>query len=108
MMANIISFWDSGKKPSFSPASTAGRVRIMRLTSRALKAFTAMATARYVLPVPAGPTPKVTAFLTMAPIYAFWPNVFGRTGRPLAVMAIKSPVRSFTRASSPLPASEMQ
>ena len=35
-----------GRKPSFSPASTAGRVRMMRDTSLALKAFTAMATAR--------------------------------------------------------------
>src|SRR2546427_8403528 len=43
-----------GRKPSFSPASTAGRVRMMRRTSLRARACTADATARYVLPVPAG------------------------------------------------------
>ena len=47
-----------GKNPSFSPASTAGRVRIIFSTSCALNALTAIATARYVFPVPAGPTPS--------------------------------------------------
>ena len=49
-----------GRKPSRSPASTAGRVRMMRETSRSSSAATASAMARYVLPVPAGPMPKVT------------------------------------------------
>ena len=35
-----------GRNPSFSPASTAGRVRIILFTCWALKAVTAMATAR--------------------------------------------------------------
>ena len=35
-----------GRKPSFSPASTAGRVSTMRETSLALNALTAIATAR--------------------------------------------------------------
>ena len=48
-----------GRKPSRSPASTAGRVRMIRLTSRRCSAAAASATARNVLPVPAGPIPKV-------------------------------------------------
>jgi hypothetical protein len=48
-----------GRKPSRSPASTAGRVRTIRLTSRRDRAATAIATARNDLPVPAGPTPTV-------------------------------------------------
>ena len=48
-----------GRKPRRSPASTAGRVRMIRLTSRRLSAAAASATARNVLPVPAGPMPNV-------------------------------------------------
>ncbi len=44
-----------GRKPSFSPASTAGRDSTIRDTSRFLSARTAMTIARNVLPVPAGP-----------------------------------------------------
>ncbi len=51
-----------GRKPSRSPASTAGRVRMIRFTSRASSAATAIATARKVFPVPAGPIPKVTVW----------------------------------------------
>src|SRR3954463_16446406 len=54
-----------GRKPSRSPASTAGRVRMIRLTSRRLSAAAAIATARNVLPVPAGPIPNVTVLLRM-------------------------------------------
>ena len=49
-----------GKKPSFSPASTAGRDSTMRETSRFFSARTAMTIARNVLPVPAGPMPNVS------------------------------------------------
>ena len=49
-----------GRKPSRSPASTAGRVRMIRLTSRRDSAAVAIAIARNVLPVPAGPMPNVT------------------------------------------------
>ena len=52
-----------GRKPSRSPASTAGRVRMMRFTSCRDSAAAAIATARNVLPVPAGPMPKVTVLL---------------------------------------------
>ena len=44
-----------GRNPSFSPASTAGRASTMRRIFFSLSAAAAMATARKVLPVPAGP-----------------------------------------------------
>ncbi len=47
----------------------------MRFTSLFLKAATAIATARYVLPVPAGPMPKVTSFEAIALTYFFCPKV---------------------------------
>ena len=55
-----------GRNPSRSPASTAGRVRMMRSTWPAWSAPTAMATASQLLPVPAGPIPKVTTWSAMA------------------------------------------
>ncbi|MNL78406.1 hypothetical protein D3C87_2047820 [compost metagenome] len=59
--------WKSpGRKPRFSPASTAGRVRMIRLTRLSLRAETAMATAKKLLPVPAGPRPKVRVWSWMA------------------------------------------
>src|SRR5579859_1232528 len=42
-------------------------------------AASAMATARYVLPVPAGPTPKVTSCRRIASRYLFWPTVLAVT-----------------------------
>ena len=54
----LFSLRSPGRKPSFSPASTAGRERTIFDTSRARKARTAMTIARNVLPVPAGPMPK--------------------------------------------------
>ena len=55
-----------GRKPSSSPASTAGRVSITRSTCLLVRAATAMAIARYVFPVPAGPMPKTMSCLLMA------------------------------------------
>ena len=49
-----------GRKPSRSPASTAGLVRMILPTCFSDSAATASAIARYVLPVPAGPMPNVT------------------------------------------------
>src|SRR4051812_12460854 len=66
-----------GRKPSRSPASTAGRVRITRLTSPRERAAAAIATARKVLPVPAGPIPKVIVCLRIESTYPFWLTVFG-------------------------------
>ena len=44
-----------GKKPKFSPASTAGLDNIIFFTLSSNKKVTAMATAKNVFPVPAGP-----------------------------------------------------
>ena len=55
-----------GKKPRLSPASTTGRVSTMRPTSLRRSAATAIAMARKVLPVPAGPNPKVMVWERMA------------------------------------------
>ncbi len=96
-----------GRNPSRSPASTAGRVRIMRLTCLSRNAATAAATARYVLPVPAGPTPMVTVFLVTELTYRRWPMVLAFTGRPLAVMQMTSAVSSLTLSSCPLRARPM-
>ena len=60
---SILAIRSPGRKPRRSPASTAGRVRMMRLTSRRASAAAAIATARNVLPVPAGPMPNVTVLL---------------------------------------------
>ncbi len=51
-----------GRKPRRSPASTAGRVRMILPTSRSISDATASAMARYVLPVPAGPMPMAMVF----------------------------------------------
>ena len=83
---SIFSFNVPGRKPNFSPASTAGRVRIMRLTCLACSACTALAMAKYVLPVPAGPRPNTMVFWSMASTYSFWPRVFGRIALPRRVM----------------------
>ena len=66
-----------GRKPSRSPASTAGRVRMIRPTCFSWSAATASAIARYVLPVPAGPIPNVTVHARIASTYAFCVTVFG-------------------------------
>ena len=51
-----------GRKPSRSPASTAGRDRMMRSTSLRSSSETAWATASQVLPVPAGPVPNTSSW----------------------------------------------
>ena len=80
---------------------------MMRLTCLSRKAATAAATARYVLPVPAGPTPMVTVLWSTDLIYSFCPMVLGFTGRPLAVMHSTSPVSSEICVSFPLRTSPM-
>src|SRR5262245_56074234 len=66
-----------GRKPRRSPASTAGRVRITRWTSPRESAAAAIATAKKVLPVPAGPIPKVIVCLRIESTYCFWLTVLG-------------------------------
>ena len=75
---------------------------MMRFTCFSRNACTAAATARYVLPVPAGPTPMVTVFFSTDAIYSFWPSVFGFTGRPLAEMHSTSPANSLICSSLPV------
>ncbi len=53
----------------FRPPPRPGCVRMMRRTCLSWKARTAFATARYVLPVPAGPMPKVMVCDSMAFTY---------------------------------------
>ncbi len=53
------------------------------LTSLACSALTALAIARYVFPVPAGPIAKTIVCLSIASTYRFWLSVFGRMVRPL-------------------------
>src|SRR3954462_531416 len=64
-----------GRNPRRSPASTAGRTSTMRFTVSRSSASTAHATARYVLPVPAGPMPKLMSWAWMASRYATWLGV---------------------------------
>ena len=77
-----------GRNPSFSPASTAGRVRMIRSTSLFFSAITASAIARYVLPVPAGPIANVSMFCRMAFTYCCCPIVLQVICFPRWVTAI--------------------
>ena len=53
---------------------------MMRPTSSLRNAASAVAIARYVLPVPAGPMPKTTSWLAMVRRYSNCPAVFATTG----------------------------
>ena len=55
-----------GRKPSRSPASTAGRDRIRRSTTPCSSSETAWPTASQVLPVPAGPSANTSSCLRSA------------------------------------------
>src|SRR6266852_3062923 len=68
-----------GKKPNRSPASTAGRARMMRFTCLVSSALTAIATAIYVLPVPPGPTANIMSCFSISSMYRFWLAFFGVT-----------------------------
>src|SRR6202000_2776212 len=52
---------------------------MIRLTSRRLSAAAASATARNVLPVPAGPIPNVIVLSRIEAAYRFWLTVLGAT-----------------------------
>ncbi|MBA7698818.1 hypothetical protein ES703_107500 [subsurface metagenome] len=66
-----------GRKPSFSPASTAGRARTILLICFFFSIETATATARYVFPVPAGPIQKIRSLASIASMYFSCPLVDG-------------------------------
>src|SRR5712691_2173750 len=89
-----------GRNPKRSPASTAGRVRMMRLNCLACRLCTPSATARYDLPVPAGPIPKVITLRAIASTYCFWPLVLGRTVRPRAERSTSAVKTSDGRSSA--------
>ncbi len=55
---------------------------MIRFTCLACSACTALAIARYVLPVPAGPIANTIVCLSIASTYCFWFSVFGRIVRP--------------------------
>src|SRR6266513_2418602 len=76
MYGSTLASTSPGRNPRRSPASTAGRVRMMRPTCFSARAATASAIARYVLPVPAGPMPKVTVQRLSASTYRFCVTVF--------------------------------
>src|SRR6056297_3179761 len=88
-----------GRKPSRSPASTAGRTSTMRWTRSVSSASTAQATARKVLPVPAGPTPKLTSSREMRSRYRRWLGPRARI-RPLRV---RMPTSAWSSSGSSRP-----
>src|SRR5215212_5403494 len=89
-----------GRKPSRSPASTAGRVRMILPTWRSARAATASAIARYVLPVPAGPIAKVTVWSRIASTYCFCMTVFGAIFFPRWRQTTSSNTSRMSSASS--------
>ena len=72
-----------GRKPRLSPASTAGRTSTILPICFCLSDSTAVATARYVLPVPAGPLQNTRSFSRIAWTYSAWPR------RPRANLAAR-------------------
>ena len=97
-----------GRKPSFSPASTAGRVRMIFSTCLLLNAATARHTARYVLPVPAGPTPNTTVLFLTASTYCFCPTVLHLICLPREVTATTPSRTAAISPTLPSLASSMQ
>src|SRR4249919_1876916 len=83
-----------GRKPSFSPASTAGRTSNSRCTRDSFSASTALATARKVLPVPAGPTPKLMSWVEIACRYLAWLAPRPRTTPRLTRISISCGTKS--------------
>src|SRR5207342_2753472 len=83
-----------GRKPSFSPASTAGRTSSRRCTRDSFSASTALATARKVLPVPAGPTPKLMSWVEIACRYLAWLAPRPRTTPRLTRISISCGTKS--------------
>src|SRR6184192_1441439 len=73
---STFSYTSPGRNPRLSPASTAGRASTMRRTRLRARASTAIATARYVFPVPAGPMPITMSCCAIACRYSRCPAVF--------------------------------
>ncbi len=96
-----------GRNPRLSPASTAGRARMIRLTRRLVSASTAAATARYVFPVPAAPIPTTMSFSWMSLRYVACPGVLGWMMRrtPGSTMRRSPPMPPAPLPPSPTPSS---
>ena len=88
---SILSFMSPGRKPSFSPASTAGRLRIIFFISLFFSARTARAMAVYVLPDPAGPMANTMSFLAKASTSFSWFSLRGMIGFPVTLNTMTLP-----------------
>ena len=84
-----LSFISPGRNPNFSPASTAGRLRIILRISLFFSAFTARAMAINVLPVPAGPVAKTRSFSSNALTRRCWFSVRATIGLPFIPWMIR-------------------
>ena len=91
---SILSFMSPGRKPSFSPASTAGRLRMIFLISLFFNARTARAIAVYVFPEPAGPMANTISFLANPSTSFNWFSLRGMIGFPVTLNTITFPVCS--------------
>ena len=78
-----MSFMSPGRNPSFSPASTAGRDRIILRISLFFNALTARAMLVYVLPEPAGPVANTMSHSEYALTSDFWLGVRAVMGFPV-------------------------
>src|SRR5215471_4125769 len=97
-----------GRNPSRSPASTAGRDRMMRSTSLRSNSATACATASQVFPVPAGPVPNTSALRRSARLRRLISSKFCRAlagsksnSEPCAIASRIAPSTSPETRSSP-------
>src|SRR3989338_2184303 len=85
-----------GRKPSFSPASTAGLARLIRFTSFLRRDDTDIAMARYVFPVPAGPIPMTMSYFFIDLIYSVCAGDFGMISLFFDGRDMASPKDSFS------------
>ena len=88
---SILSFMSPGRNPSFSPASTAGRLRMIFLISLFLRARTARAMAVYVFPEPAGPMANTMSFLAKPSTSLSWFSLRGMIGLPVTLNTMTLP-----------------
>ena len=104
MYGSSFSFKSPGRKPKFSPASTAGLVKIILFTCLFFKALTAIATPVYVFPVPAGPMANTISFFFIDSTSFFWFKVLALIIFPPTPCNILTSVPPFKKAFSLLSA----
>ena len=95
-----LSFISPGRNPNFSPASTAGRLRMILRISLFLSALTARAMATNVLPVPAGPVAKTRSFSSNALTRRCWFSVRATIGFSCLVITGALPLMMSSMTSS--------